>query len=123
MAHVAGLLAYRLNPLTSRDPRAGVKGGMPQRPDGNTHKNLVFQVFGYIRQVWNITAGMLGSRKRPFFDAKAKETNTLMPFVVKLLEEEMPHFERLGGDLFLEAKLLLASGKAALKFDKICHEC
>jgi hypothetical protein len=73
-----------------------------------------------LTEVWDITFKMLGYGHKggPTFKAKAAETAGVLPFIVQLLERTMDKFRDLGGDRFLKAQLLLASGKAMLDFEQ-----
>ena len=65
---------------------------------------------------------MLGSQSNPSFKAKAAETAGVLPFVVDLLTRHMPKFILMGGQEKLAARLLLASGTAAMEFSNILNK-
>ncbi len=72
-------------------------------------------------QVWNLTLEMLGDPDHnPCLKAKAAETKSLLPFVLELLEQSMPHVE--DNDRKLQGQLLLACAREATKFDKLLRE-
>jgi len=70
-------------------------------------------------QVWDLTLKMLGKSTDPMLNAKAAETHGLLLFAVDLLQETMPKFEAKGGETFLAAQFLLASGRAAVALEDV----
>ena len=63
---------------------------------------------------------MLGPQSKPHLSMKAGETQSMLPFVVGLLEENLPKYVDAGSpDAELECKLLLQAGRAALAMNSI----
>ena len=74
--------------------------------------------------MWDITLKMMGSRSDPTFKAKAGELEGLLGFCVWILEHMLPSITQAHGedsDTALRCELLLASGQAAARFDKLLH--
>ena len=69
-------------------------------------------------QVWNLTIKMLGKVSQSHLTAKAAETGGVLLFCVEILRDNMDFFSAQTSDMHLAAKFLLASGEAALEFER-----
>lgn len=70
-------------------------------------------------RVWNLTLKMLGRPNKPILAAKAAETHGLLDFAVGLLQKYEVQLSAISRDFALTTQLLLASGKAAQKFNTL----
>jgi hypothetical protein len=64
---------------------------------------------------------MLGPSRAPCFSAKAKETESLVPFTVYILERFQHKFNELSADEQHRTSLLIAAGKAAVSFMNVLN--
>ena len=62
---------------------------------------------------------MLGPQNKPHLSMKAGETQSLLPFVVEMLEENCPKYVGSSDDSELECKLLLRAGQSALVMNSV----
>ena len=62
---------------------------------------------------------MIGTADSPCFAGKGSETHGLLPWVVETLQNNIDKIKELPSNLSLEGQLLLAAGKAAVRFDTV----
>lgn len=62
---------------------------------------------------------MIGPADSPCFSGKGSETHSLLPWVVETFENNVTKFKGLKTDLVVEAQLLHAASKAAVRFDDV----